>query len=167
MASDGKLTGDLREKMKEEIHLFHRMVSLEEELNSRVKMRDWLHLEGTLDTMKKLTARIEEQEEMRNEAYHRLKEELGLDREDSFAAVLAKTSGEERRSLSSLHNEIKCCLFTVKGLSNGLVYYFASMYESIDQVLSEIFPHRKGKIYSKKGDNIKNNEDPIVINQTL
>ena len=167
MDSESKLVAELKRQMKEEIRLFHRMVSLEEELNTRARKRDWLRLEGTLDSMNSLTTRIEEQEEKRHRAYHLLKDHLGLQETDAFTAVLAKLTEEQRESLSALHRETGRCLLTVKGLSNGLIYYFKCMYDSIDQVLCEIFPHRKGKIYSKKGDNNKKSEDPIVINQTL
>jgi hypothetical protein len=73
----------------------------------------------------------------------------------------------QREEISRLHREIKKKLLTIKSLSTGLIYYFACMQESIAQVLNEIFPHRKGKLYSPQGASRESKEEAVVVNHEL
>ena len=157
----------LRDNMKAEVALFHEFTSVEEKLNNLVKKRDWPGLEAGLNKLDRVAVQIEKTEENRHLVYLDLKNRLRLKQEDSFEKTLNLLPPSQKNELSELHGQIKSLLTKVKGISNGLIHYFQYMQDSVDNLLCEIFPHRKGKIYSSQGHAADVEDDPVIINQKL
>ncbi len=158
---------DLRDHMKAEVGLFRRFIDLGEELNSTVKDRDWTRLDSVLDRMSDVSGEIERTENDRHRCYEQLKQDLGLESHESFGALLSCLDEAPSRDLSALHGQIKQALLSLKSMSNGLFYYFKCMHDSVNQVLGEIFPHRKGKLYSHQGRAREGSEEAMMVDKEL
>jgi hypothetical protein len=153
--------------MREEIRFFDNFTVIEEKLNSLAKKKKWLEMQKVLEDLSHVAGLIEKTEERRNLLYLSCKDRFQLNEEDSFQSFLSKVPSDQRSILFELHRQIKKKLLKIKSLSSGLIYYFACMQDSIAQVLDEIFPHRKGKFYSRQGEARESNDHAVVINQQL
>ncbi len=167
MNSNQTLLEKLMMEMRAEIQLFDNFTVIEERLNSLAKKKKWLEMQKVLDDLNHVAGEIEKTEERRNLLYLSCKNHFQLSEEDSFQSFLAKVPSDQRSILAELHHQIKKKLLKIKSLSSGLIYYFACMQDSIAQVLDEIFPHRKGKFYSRQGETTESNDHAVVINQQL
>jgi hypothetical protein len=55
----------------------------------------------------------------------------------------------------------------VKGATLRLSYYFQSLSDTFKKVLEELFPHRKGKLYTRNGKPTKTIDDTLILNKSL
>ncbi len=162
-----RLVESLKEKMRSEIDMLAEFVRLEESVSGMVTRRDWSSMEETLATLNEMSARIEKTEGRRHEVYTDLKETLFAGDEVSFRDVLSPLPASETKTLMELQKEMRSTLVRVKSLSNGLIYYLSCMRESTSRILEEVFPQRKGKIYSSSGRTRDNIDQPRLVNQRL
>ena len=151
--------------MRREMRLFEEFAAGEHRLNDLAKRKKWVEMQSLLEKLGGLAEKIERCEDERHVAYTSCKDKLKLEEGASFQTFVSRVPEKQRDALSGLHRDIKKKLLTIKSLSSGLIYYFACMQESIAQVLNEIFPHRKGKLYSPRGETRESQEEAVVVNQ--
>ena len=154
-------------EMRREMQLFDEFAAGENHLNDLAKKKRWSEMQLLLETLGGLAEKIEKCEERRHLAYSSCRSRMNLEETDGFRAFLAQVPEHQKQEFEELHREIKKKLLTIKSLSSGLIYYFACMQESIAQVLNEIFPHRKGKLYSPQGESRESKEEAVVVNHEL
>jgi hypothetical protein len=167
MNKKNQLVHKLKDQMEREIELLKSFIGIEEELNGLVKRRDWLHLEKTIDRLNHASSEIESREAKRHQIFSLLRDNVGLNQEDSFQTVLSKLDPPEKSRLDLLQREMKSCLIRVKSLSNGVIYYMRCMQESTRRILDELFPQRRGRIYSNSGQHSEGVNDAMIINHQL
>ena len=165
--TQARLLESLKQEMRSEIDMLAEFVRLEESLGGMVTRRDWPSMEEALATLNEMSVRIETTEGRRHEVYTDLKETLSNGDEASFRDVLSSLPASETNTLRELQTEMRSTLVRVKSLSNGLIYYLSCMRESTSRILEEVFPQRKGKIYSSSGRTRDNLEQPRLVNQRL
>lgn len=153
--------------MKAEMKLFDEFTEAENRLNDLAKKKRWAEMQAVLEVLNGLAEKIEECEDNRNTVYIACKAEMDLGEDDGFQLFLARVPEKHRKPLADLHAGLKKRLLAIKSLSSGLIYYFACMQDSIAQVLGEIFPHRKGKLYSPQGETKESSEAAVVVNHEL
>jgi uncharacterized protein YdcH (DUF465 family) len=153
--------------MKVEMKLFDEFADGENRLNDLAKKKKWAEMQSVLEELNGLAEKIEECEDTRNTVYTICKAEMKLKEDDGFQLFLAQVPEKHRETLAGLHAGLKKRLLAIKSLSSGLIYYFACMQDSIAQVLGEIFPHRKGKLYSPQGETKESSEEAVVVNHKL
>jgi len=154
-------------EMRREMQLFDEFAKGENQLNDLAKKKRWSEMQLLLENLGGLAEKIEKCEEKRHLVYSSCRSRMNVAETDGFQAFLAQVPEERKEEFAVLHREIKKKLLTIKSLSSGLIYYFACMQESIAQVLNEIFPHRKGKIYSPRGESRESKEEAVVVNHEM
>lgn len=152
------LTEELKDCMQREADLLARYVQLEEKLPAAYLNRNWQELEGFVAQMGELSRRIEGAEKQRDACYRSLKESLRLGEEADFHRVLRGLSREVRKGLGDEFLRLKCEVVRVRSASARLGYYFRTASETINGILAELLPYRKGKLYSRRG---KTREAPV------
>ena len=75
--------------------------------------------------------------------------------------------GEVQDELVRIHMELKLGVLKVKSSTGRLGYLFRVLSDSMNEILTEIFPHRKGKIYSHDGREKGYVEESVVVNKSL
>ncbi len=157
----------LKEEMLIEIQLMERFFKLEEELQAAVKSKRWTELDRRLESLRKVSASIEMSDKKRDRFFAALKAHLGLPRDRSFAEVVSFFDEKIQDEMLKLHTNLKLGVLKVKSSTGRLGYLFRVLSDSMDEVLTEVFPHRKGKIYSPNGKAKKYTEDSFVVNHSL
>lgn len=153
--------------MAEERELFHRFAEREAGLTKIAQDRDWQRLEQALADLERLACAIEAVERRRHQRYQELKQQLGVGDRAGFAVVVSRMPEQERAGLAGCHEELRSAVGRVRTLTASLAYYFRYIKESVEQVLVEAFPHRRGRIYSRHGLPTEAGTDPVVVNHSL
>ena len=132
---------------------------IEETLTQSVKGRDWPNIEARMDRLNSTAKEIDEVESRRHDHFRSLAENA------SFSEWLGEQPVTVQAELGPLHRRIRLALVRIRGLSKSLFYTFRGIQESLQQILAEIFPHRRGKIYSRAGNAQGEIDEAMVVNQ--
>jgi predicted transcriptional regulator len=160
---DEQIFEKLAKIMEEQIELIKRYCDSEKQLRECLFEKDWKSLEETITTLQPLTDRVNELETERNSLFEQLREDLGEEKTASFYQVIIHLPEEERDALAALYRELKMAVFHMQGITNSIDVYINSMSETMNYVLDELLPHRKGKIYARDGKPTQKDANPLVI----
>jgi len=161
------LIDELKNLMQIEIDLLNGFAGLEVKLQDAFLRRDWSELDILVSEMGSFSGRIEAMEERRHNTFLELKVLLRLAEKMTFSRVITEMSGEDREELSDLYRKLKIAVIRVRGATGRLGYYFRSVSDSANRVLSELLPYRKGRIYSRVGLPRAVEEASLVFNREL
>lgn len=120
-------------------------------LQRTIGRHDWEEVEKRIAALRALAGAVEQAEEARARVFQELKVALLLPAEAGFEQAAEKLPPAEGEQLRELHRRLKIAVIRVKGSSGLLGYYVRSALEARRQVLEELFPHRKGRLYSRSG----------------
>ena len=116
-----------------------------------------------IDALRQLAEKIEALEEDRIQAYQTLKSSLQSDGEESFTEIVAHLPAKDRDELLALYRHLKAAVIRVKASAGLLNYYVQSMSDALRQILEELFPHRKGKMYSRTGKPTEPGDESLML----
>jgi hypothetical protein len=153
--------------MAEERELFRRFADEEAGLTRVVQERDWPTLERSLADLERLAGAIGDAEQRRHEHCQELKQQLGVGDRAGVSVMAARLPEPERAALTACHEELRVAVGRVRTLTASLAYYFRYIKESIEEILVEAFPHRRGRIYSRAGRPAVAGAGPVVVNHSL
>lgn len=122
-----------------------------QELQRIIAQHDWDAVQKGIASLRNLAGEVETAEAARVEAFRALKAEQFLPAEEGFEQVAERLEGPERDRLKELARRLKIGVVRVKGSSGLLGYYVRSALQARHQVLEELYPHRKGRLYSRSG----------------
>ncbi len=153
--------------MKEEATLLAAFAGLEEEMQRLVSDHRWDGLETIIQRLRQKSDLVNRSEEERERSFHVLKIALGVPEDVSFFKMLPFVPDEKRRVITDAYRKLKLAVYAVKGATLRLSYYFQSYSDTVKKVLGELFPHRKGKLYSQTGQPTATIDDALVLNKSL
>jgi hypothetical protein len=130
-----------------------------------VKERSWPLLDESLTELKGLAEKIEKRDDQRHRSFRTLKGLLGMVDGEPFRQMINELPEEHRGDLERLFRQLQGSVSKVRTLSGGLFYFFRSVQDSINQILNEVFPYRKGRLYSKRGRSRPPREESVVVDQ--
>ncbi|MFP4509451.1 MAG: flagellar export chaperone FlgN [Spirochaetaceae bacterium] len=136
-------------------------------LQEAVMNRDWESLEEQIRVLQAHAHDAGALEEQRKASYGRLRKLLGFGAEESFFELLCRLEDEERTELAALYRGLKIAVMRVASANGGLEAYVQSSTQTIEEVLKELFPERKGTIYSRTGRVQRHDDRAFVVNQSL
>ena len=138
-----------------------------EDLRIQVKKRDWQALEKTVEKLNNTGEDISKIENARHAAFCGLKERYGLFPDAPIKLLSPYLCKEWRKKLNSLSVKLKLEVIKVQTQAKSLNCYTKSVSTFLTQFFQELFPHTKGKIYSRKGEAKDNAENPYIVNKEL
>jgi hypothetical protein len=141
----------LAKAMEVEAGLLNDYAARLQELQRTIGHRDWDGVQKDIACLRNLAGEVETAEAERVEAFRALKAERFLPAEESFDRVTERLEGPEREQLRELARRLKIGVVRVKGSSGLLGYYVRSALQARHQVLEELYPHRRGRLYSRSG----------------
>ena len=139
----------------------------EADLQEAIIERDWQAMDAVIPDLERLGDELEHLERQREAAVSASKQELGLDPEQSFPELIAKAEPQERAELASLYSNIQIAVLRVKNQTSGIDAYVRNSVRTANTVLGEIFPERKGTIYSRTGAHRQAHGSAIVLDHEL
>jgi len=88
-----------------------------------------------------------------------------LPAEESFDQAAERLEGPQRDRLKELARRLKVGVVRVKGSSGLLGYYVRSALQARHQVLEELYPHRKGRLYSRSGRTRSTADESLMLDR--
>ena len=157
----------LEEVLDSQISLLNTAAQEHSALQNAVIERDWGSLEQALSRLQVRSAELEDLETSRHDAYRQLREGCGLNDGDTFYELLTRLDNAPRSRLAGKYRTLKVAVMRLSGQNSTLSNYVSSSSESLEEVLSELFPQRKGTIYRQSGAAAAREGSAFVVNQTL
>ena len=155
------------QSMKDEAGHLISFAGMEEEMQRLVVERKWDGLESTILRLRKKSDLVDRAENGRVRSFQMLKVVLGIPEDAGFFKLLPFIPEEKRRSLTESYRKLKLAVYAVKGATLRLSYYFQSYSETVKKIMGEIFPHRKGKLYSHTGRPTGTIDERLVLDKRM
>ena len=153
--------------MKMELGLLERFRETEIELKNGISNKDWDSLDLSMQTMKHLSGKLIRVEKRRHTAFHELRDLVGEDENAGFYQVIVHLPFEEREVLAELYRSMKFAAVGIQAITYGIDEHVQTINGTLHQILNELFPYRKGNIYSKEGKRREAETNPMVVNHHL
>jgi hypothetical protein len=145
------LVQTLKERMDREAELFTDLGREMERLRDSFHGREWdasLEIAGGLD---RSARRIEAADADRDEAFASLKSALDMPEESTLSALLPELPDAERLALETSWRGMRMSVARLKTATGRMRYAAEAMTDTFNRILEQVFPYRKGKIYSRRG----------------
>jgi hypothetical protein len=156
-------TTTLKRTLRAEARTLKDFADLQKGLQQAISKRQWTELNKEIDALRQLAEKIETLEEDRIQAYQTLKSSLHAGDHESFTETVAHLPAKDRDELLALYRHLKAAVIRVKASAGLLNYYVQSMSEALRQILEELFPHRKGKMYSRTGKPKEPGDESLML----
>ncbi|TFG65279.1 MAG: hypothetical protein E4H36_00415 [Spirochaetales bacterium] len=159
----GNDAGILIETMKKELDLLNLYAVHEEQVQKFIKKRNWKSLEKYIREMDALSLTIQTVEEERVAFFQAERNDLGLPEDAGFYQVAVRYPVAEREELSLLYRNLKLALLRIHGITECIDSYSRTAVDIVQHALKDLFPYRKGNLYSKRGKSVPLDGDALVI----
>ena len=156
-------TSTLKRTLRAEARTLQDFAELQKDLQQAISKRQWTELTKEIEALRQLAEKVETLEEDRIQAYQTLKSSLEANEKESFTEIVARLPAKDRDELLALYRHLKAAVIRVKASAGLLNYYVQSMSEALRQILEELFPHRKGKIYSRTGEPKEPGDESLML----
>ena len=159
-----------------EQHRWERLISLMEQerkllddfteasglMRAGLHKRDCPALEASLKKMDGMADRMEAFELKRNSLADRL-----CSGEDSLEKKISELPAETRRRFQYTRSELKARLVTVRSRIRGVSGYANSRSRLGRELMEELIPSTRGRMYDNKGRSASAGRDPILVSHKL
>jgi hypothetical protein len=158
----------LYDLMTAEIELLEEFGQREQELKEILHRNDWDSLSNLIKDLAPLTERIDELETRRHEEFAELRRKLGEGPNTGFYHVIVHLPEAERDRYFRLYRRLKMTVLKIQGITWGIDTYIRTVTGTMNQLLNEMFPFRKGTLYGRDGCEKKRLfPEPMVVSRTL
>jgi hypothetical protein len=145
------LARSLREGMDREAGLFSRLGADVDRLRDSFQAKQWTQGLTIAQSFESAAREIEEAEQARNRAFASLVSGLGAPPGAGFHDVILRVPVSERTALYESWRGLKISVFRLKTATGRLRYSSETMAETLNRILEQALPHRRGKIYTRHG----------------
>ena len=165
--ADYALCARLVDSMTKEHELLVHFKSTEDEMTDAIRRKDVSKLETCIKAMAELSDVLVAIEEKRNTVFSTVREEFGEPPDASFYQVIVHLPTDMRDQLSELYRSLKITVVGIQAVTSCIDEQVRSATGTMQQILNELFPHRKGNMYSREGRRRETDSNPLVVNQRL
>jgi len=156
------LVNALNASIGRETSIFQKMGREMERLRESFQQKTWTAGLGIAQEMERFAPLIEEADEARDRAYVLLCGALGVVPETAFSSVLSRMSAEHRGALEESWRSLRMSIVHLSTATSRMRYSAEALASTLNRVLEEIFPHRRGRIYSRRGKATSVNDSLLV-----
>ncbi len=153
--------------MKRECALLSEFHEAETTMKQRIGEKDWNGLEAIIGEMTRLADDLVDTENLRHAAFERLRLAVGESRSAGFYQVVVHLSSEDRAMLAGLYRTMKLSVLGVRATGCRVDQHARTINETLHDVLGELYPHRKGNLYSAHGSKIESGSNPLIVDREL
>lgn len=173
----------LSASMEAEIDIFDAYVEAQAAFASSLRERDWKSFEESTNLLESLSTDLSatEAERCRAEGTLRVaiafdRGEVGFDRNETFEAstssegfyrLIRSVPEPERTRLADRFRQLKICVMRTRFENQAVGDYAVANRELLGQVLEELFPEKKGRIYGRSGHAVQPGRDAILLDAAL
>lgn len=157
----------LKALLRKQASLLEEFAVKEHELQDAVIRRDWPAMDSVMPKLEHLSRSLESVERRRHVAVDRIKKSAGVAADAPFAELVSRAGEIDRTELTALFRELQIHVLRVKNQTGGIDAYVRNSMKTANTVLGEVFPERKGTIYSRHGRRSPLRGSAMVLNREL
>lgn len=161
------MTERLMAQMKRECTLLTEFHDAETTMKARIHQKDWDGLDSVMREMSELADDLVETERARHEAFEHLRTTTGETADATFYQVIVHLPADERDALADLYRTMKFSVFGIQTAAACLDEHVRTLNDTMHGILEELYPHRKGKIYSPSGESRGHASNPLLIDREM
>ena len=151
VAATNALVRELKDRMDREAELFVDLGREVERLRDTFQQKSWGPSLSLSEGIERSARSIEEADVARDEAFDGVREALALPRETTMSAVLPSLPDLLRSEMEESWRGLRMAVVRLKTNTGRMRYSAEAMSSTLNRILDEVFPYRKGKIYSRRG----------------
>jgi hypothetical protein len=157
----------LADVLEKQIEVLEELANLESQLQRAVADRDWPEAERIIESLRRRAIGFSTLEENRHREYQALLASVGASASLPFSVALSRLDVGSRRNMTELYRRLKVALFRVRSISEGLDAFVAALVTTTRGILEELYPTRKGRMYSRGGKVAAPEDWALVVNTNL
>jgi len=162
--SASKITISFINTLKKELELLEEYNQGCESLHKHVVARNWTTLESILNSLKKSAEYLDNLDKKREKQLSQLKNALDLNEEVSFGLVLTCLDSDDQQEIKKLKQKIRHAVGVLQTRINGIGKYTESQAGILRDVLDELIPEQRGRIYNNRGTASAKDSKPLLFN---
>jgi hypothetical protein len=148
--------------MEQQKELLDSFTEASADMRTGLHSRDWPALETALKTLDALADRLEDVENKRSAAAAEL---TGSD--VNLEKKISNLDPETRARFHTARGELKARLVTVRSRLRGVSGYAAARGRLGRELMEELVPSTRGRMYDKRGRSASAGRDPLVVSHHL
>jgi len=152
--------------MDQEAELFLTMGREMDRLRDSVIQKKWTAGLAIAQDLERFAHSIEDADAARDQAYTSLCASLGLAPQGVFSFLLPRVDLARRASLEESWRNLRSSVVRLATATNRMRYLSEALAGTLGRILEEVFPHRRGKIYSRHGTATSVN-DALLVDRKL
>jgi len=161
---------ELKEELKNifaaEAEMLNNFASEEQILMKDLQQKDWTNLNAHIKNLNEIGTHIENLETRRNELWQNLMMRVNsVSTPPGFYRFVSELTGTEREDWITRYRKLCVAVVRVQAITSRMDNYVSTNLGSLRGILEEIFPHQKGKIYSKKGYSQNSEQKSLLVNK--
>ncbi len=150
-----------------ETELIDNFSSVEASIMDSVINNNWDTLELELNQVEKLSGLIEVLDQKREFAVETVRTAIGEKSGTHFYRLTMGLESEQRDRLNELYRKLKLSVLNLQNMNWRIDAYVGTVTGIMKQTLKEIYPNRRGSLYSKTGSLREAQSNPMVLNKKL
>jgi hypothetical protein len=152
----------LAARMERECELLLVMGRDVDRLRDSVQEKKWGQGLAIAQGLERFAGKVEEADTARDAVYQELCSRLCIPQNAVFSILLSRVSAEQRVLLEGRWRSLRTSVIHLGTASNRLRYYAEALGGTLGRILEEVFPHRRGRIYSRRGTATSVNDSLLV-----
>jgi hypothetical protein len=160
-------TEHLSKILEKEIELIDSFTVIEGSIIDSVINNNWDILESVINKAEGLSLLIEALDKKRAICVQTLRESTGEDDSAHFYRLTAGLETEQKDQINDLYRKLKLSVLNLQNMNWRIDTYVGTVTGIMKQTLKEIYPHRRGSLYSKTGTIREAESNPMVLNRKL
>ena len=153
--------------LKDEIELINGFAKIENTILDSVVNNSWDGLQASICRSEDISLELESLEMQRENSLNSIREITGLDADSSFYRIAVELEPGTRKQVNDLYRVLKLSVLNVQNITWRIDTYVGTVTGIMKQTLKEIYPNRRGSIYSNTGTIREGDSNPMVLNKKL
>jgi hypothetical protein len=145
------LVRGLKDRIDRESELFTALGEEVQRLRDTFQEKSWGPSLALAENIERSSRAIEEADGARDEAFLAVREALDLPQETTMSAVMPAFSDLLRSEMEESWRALRMAVVRVKTAAGRMRYSAETLASTLNGILEEVFPYRKGRIYSRRG----------------
>jgi hypothetical protein len=152
--------------LKQEVSLLDEIISTQCEIRASVSIREWEDFDELMRTLNSYNCAFETLEQERTQVFSMILNS-SENEEKSLYAEAARMPDEQRYILTDLYREFKMRILRVRYENGALLKTLNESRAFAENFLADVFPGRRGKLYTSKGTIVASDVRSMLLNKSL
>lgn len=153
--------------MLKETTLFELILAEETLMTMAIRERKWENLEKAIRDIDALETELKGIESVRGLLFETLRDESGLGLDATFYQWAVRLPEAERRQITEIYRKLKGRAFAARAQGAAITNYLSESKAVLSGIMEELFPHKRGRIYDKRGGRKEAEMTKVVLDKAL